>query len=238
MAAWNAVSKQATAGSPGRALRDRVERGERLRLVQRGERVEARSSSSARDLVVDHAGSRTARRRARSGARPRRPSPSSSSAAPTSSRSAVAEGARVDAWPSAVVRGEQPQLEAARPGVDDEDPHRRQLPGGHRARSSRGPRAGRPRARACTRAAQALVDHLLAQAGRALAEPGHAVDHVHDQVEAVQVVEHDHVERRRGRALLLVAAHVEVAVVGAPVGEPVDQPRVAVVGEDHRPVGR
>jgi hypothetical protein len=71
----------------------------------------------------------------------------------------------------------------------------------------------------------------------ARAEPGHAVDHVHHQVEAVEVVEHHHVERRRGRALLLVAAHVEVVVVGAPVGQPVDQPRVAVVGEDHRLVG-
>ena len=43
-----------------------------------------------------------------------------------------------------------------------------------------------------------------------------------------------HVERRGRGALLLVAAHVEVVVVGAPVGQPVDQPRVAVVGEDHR----
>ena len=42
---------------------------------------------------------------------------------------------------------------------------------------------------------------------------------------------------RGGRALLLVAAHVEVVVVGAAVGQPVDQPRVAVVGEDDRLVG-
>ena len=70
-----------------------------------------------------------------------------------------------------------------------------------------------------------------------LAEARHAVDDVDDEVEAVEVVEHDHVERRRGRALLLVAADVDVGVVGAPVGEPVDEPRVAVVGEDHRLVG-
>jgi hypothetical protein len=67
---------------------------------------------------------------------------------------------------------------------------------------------------------------------------GHAVDHVDHEVEAVEVVEHHHVERRRRGALLLVAAHVDVGVVRAPVGEPVDQPRVAVVGEDHRLVGR
>ena len=57
-------------------------------------------------------------------------------------------------------------------------------------------------------------------------------------MEAVEVVEHHHVEGGRGRALLLVAAHVDVVVVGAPVGETVDQPRIAVVGEDHRPAGR
>src|SRR4051794_36279674 len=71
---------------------------------------------------------------------------------------------------------------------------------------------------ACVRAvAHALVDHVLAQLGRALAEPGDAVDDVDHEVEAVHVVEHDHVERRRGRALLLVAAHVETRVVRAPV---------------------
>ena len=53
-------------------------------------------------------------------------------------------------------------------------------------------------------------------------------------MEAVEVVQHDHVERRRRRALFLVAAHVQVLVVRAPVGQAVDQPRVAVEGEDDR----
>ena len=44
-------------------------------------------------------------------------------------------------------------------------------------------------------------------------QPRDPVDHVHDQVEAVEVVAHDHVEGRRGGAFLLVAAHVEVVVV-------------------------
>jgi hypothetical protein len=35
----------------------------------------------------------------------------------------------------------------------------------------------------------------------------------------------------------LVTADVDVGVVGPPVGEPMDHRRVAVVGEDHRPVG-
>src|SRR5215211_9286466 len=78
---------------------------------------------------------------------------------------------------------------------------------------------------------EALVDHLLAQACRLAGQPWHAVDDVHDEVEAIEVVEHDHVEGRRRRALFLVAAHVEVAVVRPSVGEAVDEPGIAVVGE-------
>ena len=53
------------------------------------------------------------------------------------------------------------------------------------------------------------------------------VDHVLAQVEAVEVVEHYHVERRRRGPLLLVAAYVDVLVAGAAVRQSVDQPRVA-----------
>jgi hypothetical protein len=42
-----------------------------------------------------------------------------------------------------------------------------------------------------------------------------SVDHVLAQVEAVQVVEHHHVERCLG-PLLLVVAHVDVLEAGAP----------------------
>ena len=71
-----------------------------------------------------------------------------------------------------------------------------------------------------------------------IAQRRHAVDHVDRQMEAVELVQHRHVERRRGRAFFLVAAHVHVVVIGAPVGQPVDQPRIAVEGEDHRLVAR
>src|SRR5437667_3738487 len=77
----------------------------------------------------------------------------------------------------------------------------------------------RPRAEA-----KSPVLHLLTQPSARVDEPRNTVDHVDHEVEAVEVVEHDHVERRRGRALLLVAAHVQVAMVRAPVREPVDQP--------------
>src|SRR5207248_11675150 len=44
--------------------------------------------------------------------------------------------------------------------------------------------------------ANPAVAHLLAQRARGLGQAGHAVDHVHEQVEPVEVVQHHHVERR------------------------------------------
>ena len=61
-----------------------------------------------------------------------------------------------------------------------------------------------------------------------------AIDHVAHQMEAVEIVQHGHVERRRGRAFFLIAAHMEVVVVGAAVRQAVNQPRIAVEGEDDR----
>jgi CRP-like cAMP-binding protein len=80
----------------------------------------------------------------------------------------------------------------------------------------------------------ALVGHQLADVAGRGGQPGDPVDHVHHQVVPVQVVQHDHVEGRGGGALLLVPADVEVGVPGAAVGQPVDERRVAVVGEDDR----
>src|SRR5205823_9775039 len=77
-------------------------------------------------------------------------------------------------------------------------------------------------------AAQAVVDHLLADVGGLRTERRDPVDDVDHEVIAVEVVEHDHVERSRCRALLLVAAHMKVVVIRAPVGKAVDEPRVAV----------
>ena len=53
---------------------------------------------------------------------------------------------------------------------------------------------------------------------------GKAMDGVHHEVKAVQVIEHRHVERRRDRALFLVAADMIVGVVGPAIGQPVNQP--------------
>jgi hypothetical protein len=61
-----------------------------------------------------------------------------------------------------------------------------------------------------------------------------AVDGVHHKVEAVQIVQHRHVERRCDSAFLLITTDVDVVVVGAAVGQPVNQPRVGMEGEDNR----
>ena len=83
---------------------------------------------------------------------------------------------------------------------------------------------------------QAVAD-VLFDVGGLWSQAFYAVDYVGDEVEAVEVVHHHHVEWRRRGALLFVAAHMQVLMVGAAVGQAVDQPRVAVVGEDDRLVG-
>ena len=60
----------------------------------------------------------------------------------------------------------------------------------------------------------------------------HALDGVECELEPVDVVEHAHVEGGGGCALFLVAAHVQAVVVVTPVSEPVNDPRIAVEGED------
>ena len=53
-------------------------------------------------------------------------------------------------------------------------------------------------------------------------------------MKAIQIIQHSHVEGRSNRALLFVTTNVNIMVISATVGEPVDQPRVGVVGEDNR----
>src|SRR5262249_6968916 len=81
-----------------------------------------------------------------------------------------------------------------------------------------------------------VADRLFGVSG-ACPKLRNAVDHVAYQVEAIEIVQHAHVERRRGRALFLVAAHVDVVVARSAVGQPVNKRRVTVEGEDDRLVG-
>src|SRR4029450_603472 len=59
------------------------------------------------------------------------------------------------------------------------------------------------------------------------------IDDVDRETEAVDLVTNGQIERRVDVALLLVAAHVQVLVIGAPVGQPMDQPRISVEVEDN-----
>ncbi len=77
-----------------------------------------------------------------------------------------------------------------------------------------------------------FVAEFLFEIGGTGSELGEAVDDVHGEVEAVEVVEDGHVEGGGDGAFFLVAADVEVVVVGAAIGEAVDEPGVAVEGED------
>src|SRR4029077_3446152 len=92
--------------------------------------------------------------------------------------------------------------------------------------------------------------HVLAMAGDVLAmleqacahfcleviatagELRQTIDVFLDEVEAIHVVQYRHIEGGRYRAFLLVAAHMQVHVVPAAVGEAMDEPGIAVEGED------
>src|SRR5271165_4636265 len=67
-----------------------------------------------------------------------------------------------------------------------------------------------------------------------LLQARHAVDGVHRQAEAVNVVVDGQFKRRVDVALLLVTAHMHVVVIVAAVSEAMNQPRVSVEVEDDR----
>src|SRR6516164_2964409 len=83
-----------------------------------------------------------------------------------------------------------------------------------------------------------LVAYRLLGISRPRAKLGHAVNHIAHQVETIEIIEHAHIKRCRRGAFFLVAAHMNVVVAGAPVGQTVNQPRVAVEGKDDRLVCR
>src|SRR5690242_809587 len=78
-----------------------------------------------------------------------------------------------------------------------------------------------------------VADGLLGVSGPG-AQLGHAVEHVADQMEAIETVQHTHVERRGRGAFFPVAACVDVLVTVSPVGQPVNEGRIAMEGKDDR----
>ena len=81
-----------------------------------------------------------------------------------------------------------------------------------------------------------LVPHELDQERAPVAQLGQTLDGVDDQIEAVDVVLHPHVEGGGDGPLLLVAPHVQVFIAAA-VGQLMDQGGVAVKREDDRLIG-
>ena len=161
--AWNAVSKQATAGTPGQRRATASIAGQRPRLVERGERrqrarcrrragVEHDRRREPRPAVDDPVADRADRAQrpiaCATTARVRRPV----------ERRQVRRLAR-----TRVGRVEQPQLEAARTRVDDED-RRRSLGVGHAQFAISG--ASSPSSRGVRPRLDPLVDHQLADVAR------------------------------------------------------------------------
>ena len=66
-----------------------------------------------------------------------------------------------------------------------------------------------------------LVLELVFQINAPVTGLRQAIDSVHYEVEAIQVVQHSHVEGCGDGALFLVAADVDVVVIGTAVGQPV-----------------
>jgi hypothetical protein len=70
-----------------------------------------------------------------------------------------------------------------------------------------------------------------------VAQSGNAPDGVLRELEAVEIVDHDHIERCGRRAFISEATDVNIVVVMPPVSQLVNHCGLSVGGEDHRPVG-
>src|SRR6516164_613561 len=72
-----------------------------------------------------------------------------------------------------------------------------------------------------------VIDELVADRLLSVRSPRsqlwHAVNHITDQTESIEVIHYAHVEGRRRCALFLVAAHMDVVMAVSPVGQAVDQ---------------
>ena len=79
-----------------------------------------------------------------------------------------------------------------------------------------------------------LVPELLLEVDALAAGLRQTINGIHHQVKTVQVIEHGHIERSGDGALFLVAADVQIVVIGAPVSQAVNQPRVGMKGKDDR----
>src|SRR6202171_6814172 len=70
------------------------------------------------------------------------------------------------------------------------------------------------------------------------AKSRNAPDCVQRELKAVEIVEHDHVKRRRGGAFIPEAANMNIVVVVSTVSQLVNHRGIAMEGENYRLVGR
>jgi hypothetical protein len=76
-----------------------------------------------------------------------------------------------------------------------------------------------------------LVLHHLLQVGPFGSQIWHPIQHVLHQMKPVELVLHPNVECRRDCAFFLVSPNVQVPI-GSAIGQPMDQPGVAMKAED------
>ena len=77
-----------------------------------------------------------------------------------------------------------------------------------------------------------LVADRLFGIGSTRPQTRHTIDHIADQVKEVEFVQHHHVKGGGGRSLFFVPADVQLLVIGPTIGQAMDQPGIAVEGED------
>src|SRR6476660_4296190 len=87
-------------------------------------------------------------------------------------------------------------------------------------------------------ARDALVHQLLAHVRAGNMKPGHPVDGVDGQTEAIGVIPDRKLQRSIDVTLFLVAADMDMVLTRSAIGEAVDQPRVPVEVKDYRLIRR
>src|SRR5215469_2053613 len=81
-----------------------------------------------------------------------------------------------------------------------------------------------------------VAQHLLEMRAH-VAQSRHAINHITGKVKPIEFIHDSHVERRSSCTFFFVPMDMEVVVTGAPVGEPMYKPGVAMVGKHHWSIG-
>ena len=65
-----------------------------------------------------------------------------------------------------------------------------------------------------------------------------SADRIQRKLVAIEIVKDDHIEGSRRRALVPVPAYMKVIMVIPPIGQPINQRRIAMEGENNGPISR